>query len=30
MIAVQDPQKTMHHIFVCAPSDSFHQEEGSD
>jgi hypothetical protein len=30
MIPMQDPQKTMHYIFMRAPSDTLHQQESSE
>jgi hypothetical protein len=29
MVAVQEPEKAMHHVPVCEPGDAFHGEEGS-
>lgn len=30
MILVQDPEKTVHHIFVGAPGNTFHDEKGAE
>ena len=29
VVAVQDPQESVHHVFMSAPRDTFHDDESA-